>query len=94
MIGIILRDTHGVPDVKSYLGKSISQVLKNNKIIEEIPEDLQALVKKAKNLEKHLERNKKDRHNKRAYQLILSKIRRLAKYYKGENKLNQKWRYN
>ena len=93
-IGIILRDTYGVPDVKAYLGKSISQVLEENKIKEEIPEDLQALVRKAKNLEKHLERNKKDLHNKRAYQLILSKIRRLAKYYKEENKLSQKWRYN
>ena len=37
-IGMVLRDQYAVPNVKIATGKSISQILENNKIKPEIPE--------------------------------------------------------
>ena len=93
-IGIILRDTYGVPSVKAYLGKSVTQILSEKSLLTEIPEDLASLVDKAKKLQKHLSQNKKDIHNKRGLILIESKIRRLVKYYKGKNRIPANWSYN
>lgn len=90
-IGIVLRDNYGIASVKDYIGKSISDVLAQNNVEEKLPEDLKFLVKKAQLVKKHLENNKKDVHNKRSYDLIVSKIRRLSKYYKNNNKIDQKW---
>jgi small subunit ribosomal protein S15 len=87
MIGLILRDRHGVPDVKMVTGKSIGDILVENKINSEIPEDLRDLMIKALGLRKHLEDNKKDLHNKRQLHLVEAKIRRLVKYYVGTKKL-------
>ena len=74
MIGLILRDRHGVPDVKMVTGKSIGDILVENKISSEIPEDLRDLMVKALGLRKHLEDNKKDLHNKRQLHLVEAKI--------------------
>ncbi len=93
-IGIILRDNYAVPDVKAFLGKKISKVLEENKVKEVLPEDLKFLTEKAKNLKKHLERNPKDIHNRRAYNLLISKIRRLSKYYKSIGKIEEGWSFN
>jgi len=93
-IGLILRDSYAVPSVKLVCGKSISSILKENKMVKEVPEDLGFLHKKYQSLTKHLENNKKDTHIKRALQLIESKIRRFVKYYKRKNLLDKKWRYN
>ena len=92
-IGIILRDQYGIPSVKEVAGKKMGYFLKKNTLASETPEDLQNLIKKAVNLRKHLERNSRDKHNKRGLQLIESKIRRLSKYYKREGKLPKDWRY-
>jgi small subunit ribosomal protein S15 len=86
-IGLVLRDRYGVPDVKLALGKRIGDVLKENKVASEIPEDLRDLMIKALGLRKHLSENKKDLHNKRQLNLIESKIRRLVRYYRGTKKL-------
>jgi len=94
MIGTILRDSHGVPDVKTLTGKSIGDILKDAKIVSQIPEDLNALVIRAIALKKHLANNKKDLHNKRGLILMESKIRRLTKYYKKTGKVPQNWSYN
>ena len=93
-IGIILRDQYAVPDVKIATGKKISQILDENSMKKEIPEDLMSLITGAVKLRKHLEEHKKDIKNKRNLQLIESKIRRLAKYYTHEKRLPEKWRYN
>ncbi|HDI72834.1 MAG TPA: 30S ribosomal protein S15 [Candidatus Altiarchaeales archaeon] len=93
MIGIILRDQYGIPSVKEVTEKKIGYFLKKNKLAPEIPEDLQNLIKKAINLRKHLERNAKDKHNKRGLQLIESKIHRLSKYYRRKGRLAKDWRY-
>ena len=82
MIGIILRDQYGVPLVKPITGKSITRILKEKGLLKPIPEDLENLLKKASRLRAHLEKHRKDYHNKRALQLIESRIHRLEKYYK------------
>jgi len=79
-IGLILRDKYGVPDVKAILGESITDILKKEKLYK-TPEDLENLKAKAKNIEKHMEKNKKDLNSKRHLGLTKAKIRRLVKYY-------------
>jgi small subunit ribosomal protein S15 len=92
-IGIVLRDTHGVPSVKSLTKKSLTEVLRDNGVAPELPEDLFNLITKALKLRDHLEENKKDLHNKRALQLTESKIRRLVTYYKSRGVLPEEWSY-
>lgn len=92
-IGIILRDTYAVPNVKACIGKTINQVLEENNMKLNLPEDLYFLVDKAKKLTKHLENNTRDVHNKRGLQLIEAKIRRLSKYYIKNGKLPVGWSY-
>lgn len=79
-IGLVLRDSYGIPNVKAATGKKIQQILKENKI-EVSPLELVSLQKKLKALKKHFEKNKKDMTAKRGLQLTESKIRRLKKYY-------------
>jgi small subunit ribosomal protein S15 len=93
-IGMILRDTHAVPDVKKLTGKTIGKILKEAQTVPKIPEDLENLVNKAKALKKHLQNNTRDVHNKRGLILVESKIRRFAKYYKKTGKIPQNWKYN
>lgn len=92
-IGMVLRDSYGVPDVKLLTGKKILQILRERGLAPAIPEDLQSLIKKAIRLRKHLEAHRKDMHNKRALQLTESKIWRLQKYYKKEGVLPADWEY-
>ncbi|AEF95948.1 30S ribosomal protein S15 [Methanotorris igneus] len=93
MIGMILRDTYGIPDVKLITGKKISQIMKEHGVYPEVPEDLLNLMRRAVNLRNHLEQHPKDLHSKRGLQLIESKIRRLVKYYKRKGVLPMDWRY-
>lgn len=93
-IGLILRDRYGVPDVKLVTGKKITQILMEKNVGPKVPEDLQNLITRALGLKKHLDLNPKDIHNKRALQLMESKIRRLVKYYKNNGKLPKDWVYD
>ena len=93
-IGIILRDQYGIPSVKEITGKKIGHFLTANKLESKMPEDIQNLIRKAINLRKHLEKNSRDKHNRRGLQLIEAKIYRLGKYYKREGKLPADWRYD
>lgn len=92
-IGLILRDTYGIPDAKILLGKKITKILEEKKLIGKIPEDLMALIKKAVKLRKHLEANHHDSSSKRGLQLTESKVKRLARYYKRTGKLSEDWKY-
>lgn len=92
-IGTILRDQYAIPLVKPITGKTITQILKESEMAPSIPEDLQNLLKKAARLHAHLEKNRKDLHNKHALQLVESKIRRLASYYKERGVLPSNWKY-
>jgi len=93
-IGIELRDSYGIPDVKTLTNKKISKILEENKIAPKLPDDLKALIKKDIKLVKHMETHKKDMTVKRGLQLTLSKIFRLSKYYKKTGKLPVDWTYN
>ncbi len=94
LIGVILRDSYGIPLVKVVTGKSISQILKDNEIKTPLPEDLTNLVKKALTLRKHLESNHKDLDSKKGLQRTESKIYRLIKYYKSKKVLASDFKYD
>jgi small subunit ribosomal protein S15 len=94
LIGVILRDSYGIPLVKVVTGKSINQIFKEHDIEAPLPEDLTNLVKKALNLRTHLESNHKDLHSKLGLQRTESKIYRLIKYYKGKNVLELDFKYD
>ncbi len=93
-IGLILRDTYGIPSTKTLLGKSITALLKEKELLSEIPEDILALIKKSIKLEKHMEENKQDMTGKRGILLATSKIMRLVKYYKGTGRLPKDWKFD
>jgi len=75
-------------------GKKIRDILNENKIEEPLPEELLNLAKKAINLRKHMEANKKDLNSKKGLQRTESKIYRLIKYYKKKGVLPQDFKYS
>ncbi|KAJ5404148.1 Ribosomal protein S15P [Penicillium cosmopolitanum] len=81
-IGVVLRDSHGVAQVKIVTGNKILRILKSSGLAPELPEDLYFLIKKAVAVRKHLERNRKDTDSKFRLILIESRIHRLSRYYK------------
>ena len=93
MIGIILRDSYGIPLIKVVTGKKISQILEENEIEFALPEDLTNLVKKALNIRKHLDSNHKDLEGKKGLQRTESKIYRLIRYYKKTKVLPESFKY-
>ncbi|BFG23202.1 40S ribosomal protein S13-2 [Prunus yedoensis var. nudiflora] len=92
-IGVILRDSHGIAQVKSVTGSKILRILKAHGLAPEIPEDLYHLIKKAVSIRKHLERNRKDKDSKFRLILVESRIHRLSRYYKKTKKLPPVWKY-
>ncbi len=94
MIGTILRDQYGVPDVKLMTGKSIGKILEGHGMASSLPEDLMALMKKAVKINAHLQNHPRDLGNRRGLQLVEAKIRRLVKYYKRVGKLPADWKYS
>ncbi len=92
-IGLVLRDSYGIPLVKAITGKKITQILKDNKITNPLPEDLTALIRRALKVRKHLEENKKDLEGKKGLHRIESKIYRLIKYYKKSGVLEVDFKY-
>lgn len=93
-IGIILRDTYGIPSVKEVTGERINQILKRNGQAKEYPEDLMNLIKRAINIRDHLSENPKDMHSKRGLTIIESRIRKLGSYYVDDGVLPEGWRYD
>ncbi|ULT99362.1 hypothetical protein L3Y34_000598 [Caenorhabditis briggsae] len=77
-IGVILRDSHGVGQVRRLAGNKIFRILKSKGMAPELPEDLYHLVKKAVAIRKHLERSRKDID---------------SKYYKTKRQLPPTWKY-
>ncbi len=82
-IGLILRDSHSIPNVKVITKKKISKILEENGI-DNKRIDLKNLEKKEDTLRKHLAKNKVDKTAKKGLQLTQSKIHRLRKYYSLE----------
>jgi small subunit ribosomal protein S15 len=81
-IGIKLRDQHSIPLVKPIMKKSMGQILEDNDLKADMPEDLGNIVNKAVGLQKHLKANKGDNRNVRSLELIEAKVHRLSVYYK------------
>ncbi len=92
-IGIKLRDQHAIPLVKPIINKTISDILEQNDLKSEIPEDLNNIVTKAVGLQKHLKSNKNDRRNIRSLELIEAKVHRLSIYYKKIGRIPKNWKY-
>jgi small subunit ribosomal protein S15 len=92
-IGVRLRDEYGIPLVKPIIGKSISTLLRENKLAPAIPEDLQNLLERAKRVQQHLTTFKSDRRNVRSLELIEAKIYRLSKHYKKVGILPSDFKY-
>ena len=92
-IGIILRDQHGIPLAKPITGKSVTTILKERKMFSSLPEDLENLLRKAKRLHVHHDKNKADLHNKRSLQIVEARIYKLSKYYKRKGVLPSDWKY-
>ena len=90
-IGVILRDSSGIPAVKSVTGSKILRLLKKNGLALEIPEDLYMLIKKACLSQAH-ECNRADKDSKFRLILIESRIHRLARYYRTMLKLHAAWK--
>ena len=93
-IGLILRDSYGVPDVKTAVKKTVSAVLKEKNAAPKLPEDLAALLRRVISLQKHAEKNKQDMTAKRGLQLTEAKVMKLLKYYKAKNVLPATWKYD
>ena len=93
-IGLILRDSYGIPDVRNVTDKKISKILEENKLKPKLPEDLTNLIKRELELHKHLETNKQDKSARRGLILTDSKIRGLIKYYKKSGIISKDWKYN
>merc|ERR1712058_143536 len=85
-IGVVLRDSHGIAQVKVVTGNKILRILKSNGLAPEIPEDLYMLIKKAVAVRKH-------KDSKFRLILIESRIHRLSRYYKTVGVLPPTWRY-
>jgi small subunit ribosomal protein S13e len=93
-IGVILRDNYAIPQSALLTGGKILRLLKKKGIAPEIPEDLYHLMRKAVQIRKHIEKNKRDRDSKFRLILVESRIHRLVRYYKLKKQLPATWRYN
>ncbi|MGD0719033.1 MAG: 30S ribosomal protein S15 [Thermoplasmata archaeon] len=93
-VGQALRDSYGIPSVRAITNERLSRVLKANGISQELPEDLQALLKRVVHLQRHLQGHPKDNSNKRGLSLVESRIRRLARYYRQHKVIPDSWRYS
>ncbi|CAJ0935793.1 unnamed protein product [Ranitomeya imitator] len=81
--GVILRDSHGVAQVRFVTGNKILRILKSKGLAPDLPEDLYHLIKKAV----------ADKDAKFRLILIESRIHRLARYYKTRRVLPPTWKY-
>lgn len=92
-VGIALRDSFGIPSVRSVTGRRLTDVLGEHGIKPALPEDLEALLKRVVHLQRHLATHPYDTSNRRGLQLMESRIRRLAHYYRRRKQLPENWSY-
>ncbi|MEW6328800.1 MAG: 30S ribosomal protein S15 [Candidatus Micrarchaeota archaeon] len=92
-IGQLLRDSYGIPSVKTLTGKSITKILKDGGVKIDYPEDLLNLMKRAVRVRRHMKENRGDVHNKVKLIHIESKIRRRVNYYRRAGILPRDWAY-
>jgi len=92
-IGRILRDQHGIPSVKQIAGQKITDILEDEGLGLEMPEDLRNLVDKADSLQAHLEEHPKDLQTERQLELVKARVRKLASYHRDEGNIPSDWEY-
>ena len=93
-IGTILRDTYGIPSVRSVTGKKVTKILHEAGAAPKLPEDLTNLIHRVIAITKHTTGNHHDMTAKRGLELTESKIGRLVKYYKRTGALPEEWKYS
>ncbi len=93
-IGLILRDTYGIPSVKILTGKKIQKILDEHKLTKDIPEDLMNLIRISVKLRNHMGNNKHDMTARRGLEIADSKIKRLSDYYIKKGKLPKDWKFD
>lgn len=94
MVGQTLRDSYAIPLSRAITGKRLGVLLSDHGVKPEIPDDLQALLKRVVHLQRHLQTHPKDLANRRGLNLMESRIRRLARYYRRRRRLPESWRYS
>ncbi len=92
-IGNKLRDQHSIPLIKPITKKGIGEILEENGLKTEMPEDLENIVNKAVGLQKHLKVNRGDYRNVRSLELLEAKVHRLSVYYKRIGRIPKTWKY-
>jgi len=93
-IGTILRDQYAVPSVKTATKKKIEKIISGSGLKTDFPRELLNLIRKSVKEKKHYNSNKHDKTALRGYQLTVSKIRRLTKYYSNKKLIPEGWRYS
>jgi len=93
-VGAVLRDSHGIPSTRAYTGSRLAPLLREHGVKPDLPEDLQALLKRVVHLQRHLKTHPKDYSNQRGLNLIEARIRRLTRYYRQHKLLPENWRYS
>ena len=94
VIGTILRDQYGIPDVKLIAGRGVTKIMRENKLYPHMPEDMLNMLKQAVELRAHLERHKGDTNSIKALSHLESKIRRTGKYCSREGIIEKDWKYD
>lgn len=79
-IGLILRDTYGIPSAKLIAGKITGILARHN--IKHQNSDMVHLKKKLEKIKTHFTKNKQDKVAKRGLQITQSKIIKLEGYCK------------
>merc|ERR1712228_854863 len=92
-IGVTLRDSFGIPQVKNVTGAKILRILKSKGLAASVPEDLYFLIKKAISIRKHMTIATKDQDARFRLILCESRIHRLARYYRRVKSLPASWKY-
>lgn len=92
-IGVKLRDQYAIPLVRTITKKSVTEILEQKGIKQEMPEDLNNIVRKALGLQKHLKTHTSDRRNVRSLELLEAKVHRLSSYYKKIGRIPKTWKY-
>ena len=83
-IGLVLRDTYGLPSAREIAGK-ISTILKKHGKKDANPSDLSNLISKSEKLRKHFGTNKQDKVAKRGLQITEAKVKKLREYYERKS---------
>ncbi|MBC5792420.1 MAG: 30S ribosomal protein S15 [Nanohaloarchaea archaeon] len=92
-IGMKLRDQYGIPSVKQVTDMKITEILEEEGLELEVPEDLKNLLEKAESIQNHVNENPKDEDAQRNLELTEAKIRRIASYHREEGDIPEDWEY-